>query len=83
MGGVYIVPMNSALQEVGHQKVGSGKAIAVQNFANNILGAYTYATKLGIPVHTTIVGMGIILLLFVLFLMVKTKRLRLVLNRTR
>jgi LPLT family lysophospholipid transporter-like MFS transporter len=81
MGGVYIVPMNSALQEVGHQKVGSGKAIAVQNFANNILmlvgvGAYTFATKLGIPVHTTIVWMGITLLLFVLFLMQKTKRLK-------
>ncbi|WP_025027965.1 lysophospholipid transporter LplT [Caldalkalibacillus mannanilyticus] len=81
MGGVYIVPMNSALQEVGHQQMGAGKAIAVQNFANNILmllgvGAYTMMTKLGFSVHFSMLGIGTLLLFFVLFLMMKQKTLK-------
>ena len=49
MGGMFIVPMNAALQELGQQSIGSGSAVALQNFFQNLgmllaVGAYTFAT---------------------------------------
>jgi MFS transporter, LPLT family, lysophospholipid transporter len=49
MGGMFIVPINAALQELGQQSIGSGSAVALQNFFQNLamlvaVGAYTYAT---------------------------------------
>ncbi|ESS70293.1 lysophospholipid transporter LplT [Methyloglobulus morosus KoM1] len=49
MGGMFIVPINAALQELGQQSIGSGSAVAMQNFFQNLamllaVGAYTYAT---------------------------------------
>ena len=45
-GGVFIVPINAALQQIGHSGVGSGRAVAVQNFFQNVamlitVGLYT------------------------------------------
>ena len=31
-GGFYVVPLNALLQERGHETVGAGNAVAVQNF---------------------------------------------------
>lgn len=44
-GGILVVPLNALLQEVGHRQLGAGKAIAVQNLAENtatlaLLGLY-------------------------------------------
>ena len=36
MGGLFIVPMNAALQELGQQSIGSGSAVAMQNFFQNL-----------------------------------------------
>ena len=36
-GGLYVVPMNAALQETGTPLVGSGKVIAIQNFFENVM----------------------------------------------
>lgn len=36
-GGFFVVPLNALLQERGHHSVGAGHAIAVQNFAENLL----------------------------------------------
>ncbi len=49
MGGMFIVPINAALQELGQQSIGSGSAVALQNFFQNLamliaVGAYTFAT---------------------------------------
>jgi LPLT family lysophospholipid transporter-like MFS transporter len=35
-GGFFIVPLNALLQERGHETVGAGNAVAVQNFFENI-----------------------------------------------
>lgn len=52
MGGMFIVPVNAALQELGKLSIGSGSAVALQNFFQNLamlaaVGAYTYATAQG------------------------------------
>jgi LPLT family lysophospholipid transporter-like MFS transporter len=49
MGGMFVVPINAALQEQGQQTIGSGSAVALQNFFQNLamllaVGAYTLAT---------------------------------------
>lgn len=48
MGGMFIVPVNAALQELGQQSIGSGSAVALQGFFQNLamlaaVGSYTYA----------------------------------------
>lgn len=53
-GGFYVVPLNALLQERGHETVGAGSAIAVQNFFENLVmlvmvGAYTAMTHAGMP----------------------------------
>lgn len=54
-GGFYVVPLNALLQERGHQTVGAGHAVAVQNFVENLVmlslvGLYTLMDKSDIPV---------------------------------
>ncbi len=49
VGGMFIVPINAALQELGQQSIGSGSAVAIQNFFQNFamlaaVGSYTYAS---------------------------------------
>ncbi len=36
MGGIFVVPINAALQEIGHHTVGAGGAVAIQNFFENL-----------------------------------------------
>lgn len=52
-GGLFIVPLNALLQERGHQSVGAGHAVAVQNLFENLamlgmIGLYTLSIKLGL-----------------------------------
>jgi len=76
LGGVYIVPMNACLQKIGGATIGSGKTIAIQNLVENsfmflgIIG-YMEASRLGVSVHRSIQGVGI-LFLGILFLMLAT-----------
>jgi LPLT family lysophospholipid transporter-like MFS transporter len=54
-GGFYVVPLNALLQERGHETVGAGHAVAVQNFVENLtmlglVGLYTAMDKGGMPV---------------------------------
>lgn len=49
MGGMFIVPVNAALQELGQQSIGSGSAVALQGFFQNLamlvaVGGYTFAS---------------------------------------
>ena len=62
-GGVFIVPINAALQQIGHRGVGSGRAVAVQNFYQNVamlitVGLYTAAAATGIHPAASIVVLG-------------------------
>ncbi len=54
-GGFYVVPLNALLQEKGHETVGAGHAVAVQNFFENfamlgLVGLYTLMDRSGMPV---------------------------------
>jgi len=62
-GGFYVVPLNALLQERGHETVGAGHAIAVQNFFENLsmllmVGVYVLMTKAGISVVAAATGFG-------------------------
>jgi LPLT family lysophospholipid transporter-like MFS transporter len=68
-GGYFIVPLNALLQERGHETIGAGNALAVQNFAENIamllfVGGYSLASAAGVPVTTSIFVFGLILISF-------------------
>jgi MFS transporter, LPLT family, lysophospholipid transporter len=65
-GGLFIVPLNALLQEKGHETIGAGNALAVQNFAENIamllfVGGYGWATSAGASVNVILLGFGIFL----------------------
>lgn len=65
-GGLFVVPLNALLQERGHESIGAGNALAVQNFAENItmllfVGAYSLAATT-LPVTVSVAGFGLVLL---------------------
>ncbi|MBL8379194.1 MAG: lysophospholipid transporter LplT [Burkholderiales bacterium] len=65
IGGYLVVPMNALLQHRGHNLMGAGRSIAVQNFNEQacILGLgflYTTATGLGASAFIAIAGFGIL-----------------------
>lgn len=65
-GGLFAIPLNALLQEKGHETVGAGHAIAVQNFCENIamllmLGAYIVLLRIGLSVPTAGAAVGGIL----------------------
>ena len=64
-GGYLVVPMNALLQHRGHNLMGAGRSIAVQNFNEQAcilgLGAfYTGMTKLNLSAFTAIAVFGIV-----------------------
>lgn len=61
-GGFFVVPLNALLQERGHQSVGAGHALAVQNLWENLamLGFVSvYALAEGVPVVNVVAGFGL------------------------
>ncbi|MGY6275498.1 lysophospholipid transporter LplT [Methylomonas sp. MgM2] len=67
-GGMFIVPINAALQELGQQSIGSGGAVAMQNFFQNVamlvsVGSYTLAASLQVSPIAALLGLGVLLLL--------------------
>ena len=65
IGGYLVVPMNALLQHRGHNLMGAGRSIAVQNFNEQacILGLgflYTSATGAGISAFNSIAAFGIL-----------------------
>jgi MFS transporter, LPLT family, lysophospholipid transporter len=64
-GGFLVVPMNALLQHRGHNLMGAGRSIAVQNFNEQAcilgLGAfYTAMTKFGLSAFTAIAVFGLV-----------------------
>ena len=65
LGGFLVVPMNALLQHRGHNLMGAGRSIAVQNFNEQacILGLgflYTLSTGLGLSAFGAITAFGIV-----------------------
>lgn len=51
-GGLFLVPVNAALQEIGHRGIGAGGAVAIQGFFENLamlagVGLYTWSIAAG------------------------------------
>ena len=64
--GSFLIPMNALLQHRGHQLMGSGHSIAVQNFNENLsillmLGAYALMIDAGFSINTIVIVFGIFL----------------------
>lgn len=62
-GGIFVVPLNAAIQEIGHATIGSGSAVAVQNFFQNSaillsMGLYSLAAAQGAGSVPTILVLG-------------------------
>ena len=65
LGGYLVVPMNALLQHRGHNLMGAGRSIAVQNFNEQAcilgLGAfYSLSLKLGLSVFGAITAFGLV-----------------------
>lgn len=65
LGGYLVVPMNALLQHRGHNLMGAGRSIAVQNFNEQAcilgLGAlYSLSTMWGLSAYGAITGFGLI-----------------------
>lgn len=65
LGGFVVVPMNALLQHRGHNLMGAGRSIAVQNFNEQacilVLGAfYAGMTKFGLSAFTAITVFGLV-----------------------
>ncbi len=65
-GGFFVVPLNALLQQRGHQSVGAGHALAVQNLWENLvmlLFVGAYSLLVGLPVAQVVMGFGSVVLL--------------------
>ncbi|MFC5699769.1 lysophospholipid transporter LplT [Cohnella faecalis] len=80
-GGIFLIPLNTMLQEEGKRSVGPGKTIAVQNFVENSLtvaglSIYLALTEMKVPINWSVVGIGIVLFLFIAFLATQIGQIR-------
>ncbi len=67
-GGYFVVPLNALLQERGHETIGAGRTLAVQNFFENLAmlgmaGLYFLAIEAGMNPVTVAYGFGIVVTL--------------------
>jgi MFS transporter, LPLT family, lysophospholipid transporter len=64
-GGVFVVPINAALQDIGLKTIGSGGAVALQNFFQNLamlasVGVYTLAASRGAAPVASVLAIGVL-----------------------
>lgn len=72
-GGFFAIPLNALLQERGHESVGAGRALAVQNYFENLAmllmaGLYFAAIQAGMSPFTAILIFGLLVLVGMLVL---------------
>jgi len=72
-GGLFVVPINAVLQDIGHHSVGSGHAVAVQHFFENIAMLsvtllYTWAIASGVSAVSMMWALALAVLLFTLII---------------
>ena len=65
LGGFLVVPMNALLQHRGHNLMGAGRSIAVQNFNEQACilllgGLYTFSTGIGLSAFGAITAFGFV-----------------------
>ena len=65
-GGFFVVPLNALLQERGHETVGAGRVLAIQNLFENLamlvlVGSYSLAE--GVPITHSVAGFGALVLI--------------------
>ena len=73
LGGYLVVPMNALLQHRGHNLMGAGRSIAVQNFNEQAcilgLGAfYSLSTGLGLTAFGAITAFGLVVMIAMFFI---------------
>ncbi len=66
-GGMFVVPLNALLQERGHETVGAGHAVAIQNLFENLamlgmIGLYTLSIRLNMAADITGSAVGALVL---------------------
>lgn len=64
LAGFFVVPLNALLQHRGHELIGAGHSIAVQNFNEHIgilvlLGAYLLMVKADISINLIVIAFGL------------------------
>lgn len=64
-GGLFVVPINAALQDIGHRSIGAGGAVAIQNFFENLAmlaatGIYSAALTQQIDPVLAVLSLGIL-----------------------
>ena len=64
LAGFFVVPMNALLQHRGHNIMGAGRSIAVQNFNENasvllMIAGYSALLGTGVSIYAVIVGFGL------------------------
>jgi len=64
-GGLFVVPINAALQDIGHKTIGSGGAVAIQNFFENLTmllasGVYAIIAGIGVDPVVTMIWLGVL-----------------------
>ncbi len=64
LAGFFVVPMNALLQHRGHNLMGAGRSIAVQNFNENasvlvMIALYSLLLEAGLSIYTVIVLFGL------------------------
>jgi len=64
LAGFFVVPMNALLQHRGHNVMGAGRSIAVQNFNENasvllMIAGYSALLSSGVSIYAVIVGFGL------------------------
>ena len=72
-GGLFVVPVNATVQEEGHHSTGSGHAVAIQNFFQNLamlvsVGIYTLLLAESVSVIGAIAGLGIFVITAIVLL---------------
>jgi LPLT family lysophospholipid transporter-like MFS transporter len=70
-GGVFVVPLNALLQKRGHDSIGAGSALAIQNFFENcailiFVGGYSLASSAGVSVDQILVTFSAVVAVAVL-----------------
>jgi hypothetical protein len=63
MAGFFIVPMNALLQHRGHNLMGAGRSIAVQNFNENfsilvMIATYSILLRVGVSITWVVILFG-------------------------
>jgi LPLT family lysophospholipid transporter-like MFS transporter len=65
---MFVVPINASLQEIGHQTIGSGAAVGIQNFFENFAmlaasGIYALAAGWGAGPVSTMLVLGVVVVI--------------------